>query len=447
MTTARELDQTYAVTSANFKIFWTGQALSQLGMQFGLLAMPVLAVTLLHATEEQIGYLNAANTAAFLLVGLPAGAWIDRWLKRRTMIIADAVRAAASASIPILWFTGHLQMWQLYIVAALIGIATVFFDVAYQSFIPFVVHRPDIPAANSRLEATSQIARMGGPAAGGLLLKVMSAPFLLLADAVGYLASMAFLIRTRDHEESDRADADPVVRQSLVREIGEGLSFVIKHPAIRLITASTMISNTASTLTFTLAPILVLRIIGLDGFAFGLTMAAGAVGGLIGAAVTPALRRRISDAALIPIAMMSAGIGAFGFPIATLMPNRTLATTVLIAADALMAFGVIVYNVTQVSIRQALCPPRLLGRMNASIRFLVWGVMPIASLVSGWLGSRIGVVPTFWWGVTAGLLAVVPLLGLRRTLPRDLLEPQSDDDQASAVSEAADGSGAESSAR
>ncbi|WP_203567662.1 MFS transporter [Aestuariimicrobium ganziense] len=422
-TTALEPESSHRfdVTSSNFTKFWIGQGLSQFGMQFSAIALPVLAVTLLHATEAQVGYLNASMTAAFLLVGLPAGAWIDRWFKRRTMIIADAVRVVTAASVPVLWFLDVLEMWQLYLLAGIAGIATVFFDVAYQSFIPFLVHKPDIPGANSRLEATSQVARLGGPALGGLLLKVMSAPVLLIADALGYLASMVFLMMTRDHEAYDRQQAAAVERRPLLAEIGEGLAFVVRHPAIRLITASTLISNLTSTLYFTLSPILVLRIIGLDGFTYGVIMGAGAIGGLLGATLTPALRRTMRDSTLIAVSMLVASAGAFGFPLATLAPTRTGATALLVAADALMAFGVIVYNITQVSIRQALCPQRLLGRMNASIRFMVWGVMPISSLASGWLGSALGVVPTTWWAVSLGLLAVVPLLGLRTTLPPDLL--------------------------
>ena len=157
----------------NFAAFWTAQALSQLGSQLGQLAFPVLAVTLLGATEFEVGVLNAAGLAAFLAVGLPAGAWVDRWLKRRTMIIADLVRMAAMAAVPLLWWAGSLEIWHLYLVSGVVGVATVFFDVSYQSFVPLLVAPGTVGEANGKLEATAQVARIGGPAAGGAAVPVL----------------------------------------------------------------------------------------------------------------------------------------------------------------------------------------------------------------------------------------------------------------------------------
>ncbi|AMM33407.1 Putative major facilitator superfamily transporter [Sinomonas atrocyanea] len=189
------------VRSPSFLAFWTGQGVSQLGVQLGQLALPVLAVSLLGAGEMDLGVLNAAAMAAFLVVGLPAGAWVDRWLKRRTMVRADLVRMAAMAAVPVLWWAGALQMWHLYVVAAVVGVATVFFDVAYQSYIPLLVHRAQVAEANGKLEATAQVARMGGPALGGFLLTLVSAPVLFAAEAGGYLASALCLTRVHDTEE------------------------------------------------------------------------------------------------------------------------------------------------------------------------------------------------------------------------------------------------------
>jgi MFS family permease len=149
-----------------FLKLWSGETLSQIGSQLGVLAIPVLAVTLLGATEWQIGLLNAAETAAFLVVGLPAGAWVDRMLKRRVMIAADLARAVALAFIPALWFIGALEMWHVYAVAVVVGVATVFFDVSYQSYVPILVRAKSIADANSKLEASAQVARIGGPAMG-----------------------------------------------------------------------------------------------------------------------------------------------------------------------------------------------------------------------------------------------------------------------------------------
>src|SRR5690349_14924108 len=193
MTEAPTPVATPLLRNPSFLWLWSGDAVSQLGAQFTGLAIPVLAVTLLGATEWEVGLLTAAQTAAFLVVGLPAGAWIDRMLKRRVMIAADLVRAVALAAIPALWFAGALEIWHLYLVGAVVGVATVFFDVSYQSYVPILLPGVQVGKANSYLETTAQIARIGGPGLAGALLTVVSAPVLLLADAVSYAFS-AFAI-------------------------------------------------------------------------------------------------------------------------------------------------------------------------------------------------------------------------------------------------------------
>ncbi|NHB84657.1 MFS transporter [Tessaracoccus sp. HDW20] len=151
----------------NFNRFWTGESLSHFAVQLGAVALPVISVELLHATEAQLGYLNAASTAAFLILGLPAGAWVDRWFKRPTMIWANLTRGAAIAMVPLLYYTDLLELWHLYLIAGVVGVATVFFDVAYQSFIPMLVGPGLISRANSRMEATAQLARLAGPRSAG----------------------------------------------------------------------------------------------------------------------------------------------------------------------------------------------------------------------------------------------------------------------------------------
>jgi len=398
-----------------FLKLWAGETVSQVGAQLGQLAIPVLAVTLLGATEWQVGLLNAAETAAFLVIGLPVGAWVDRMRKRRVMIVADLVRAAALAMIPLLWSVGVLQMWHVYAVGVLVGGATVFFDVSYQSFIPVLVRDDLVGGANSRMEASAQVARIGGPALGGGLLALVSAPFVLAGTAIGYLVSWAFLSGVRVQETPPpRAD-----RRPLWREIGEGLAFVWGHRLIRRITLTTGAFNLFSTITYTLLPVLVLRTLGLSPALYGVVMSFGAVGGVLGAAATPWLTRRIGEGSVIPFAAVISGIGAFGIPLAAALPSAAI--PLLIGGELLNSFAVLVYNVAQLTFRQRVCPPPLLGRMNASIRCLVWGVMPIGSLVSGALGQAAGIPMTMWIGAVGGLTAVAlvlfsPLTGMR-TLP------------------------------
>jgi len=403
----------------NFLWFWTGEGISQLGAQFTALALPVLAVTLLGATEFQVGVLGAAETAAFLVVGLPAGAWIDRMFKRRVMIAADLVRAVTLAAIPALFFAGLLEMWHLYLVGAIVGVATVFFDVSYQSYIPVLLPGAQVGDANSKLEATSSIARIGGPGLAGALLTVVSAPVLLLADGISYLVSALALWRVKDTEQL----SDPKQRESLPKEIAEGLRFVFGHPLLWRITATTGSSNFFGTLTMTLEAILILRILGFSPVTLGIIFAIGSVGGLLGALATPWVTKRLGEGTAVSVSAVLFGVSAATVPLAGVLP--AIALPLLIGGTFLNSFLVLVYNITQVTMRQRLTPTRLLGRMNASIRFVVWGVMPIAALLSGILGGTIGVIPTMWIGVAGGFLAAgfvlfSPITGMK-TLPIEQL--------------------------
>lgn len=385
----------------NFLTLWSGQTLSQFGAQITELAVPVLAVLLLDATEFQVGVLNAANVAAFLLVGLPAGAWIDRMRKRHVMIAADVLRAIALAFVPLLWALGMLQVWHLIVVAAIVGVATVFFDVSYQSIVPSLVRPQQIAEANGKLQSTYELANIAGPGIGGWLVGVISAPFAVLATAGTYLVSAVALAFTRDHEPP-RAHED---RGPILREIWEGLHFVFTERLLRRIVGTTGTSNFFNTISMTLLPIFLLRELGFSPVSFGLIFSLGSIGGLLGAMATPHIVRWIGEARAIPVSSLGFSAAALLLPLAAVVP--AVAYPLLVVQFFIGSFTVLVYNITQVTFRQRITPTRLLGRMNASVRFVVWGVMPIAALLAGALGSWLGVVPTMWIGALGQLLSVV----------------------------------------
>ncbi|WP_347756712.1 MFS transporter [Agrococcus sp. ProA11] len=385
----------------NFLTLWSGQALAQVGSQVTELAIPVLAVLLLQATEFEVGVLGAAGVAAFLVVGLPAGAWIDRMRKRRVMIWADAVRALALLVVPVLWWAGVLEMWHLVVVALVVGVATVFFDVSYQSVIPSLVRPSQIAEANGKLEATGQLANMAGPALGGWLIGAITAPFAVVATVGTYVASLVALVLTRDHEEPRVADD----RAPIAREITEGLRWVFGNPLLRRIVGTTGISNFFSTVSFTLLPIFLLRELGLSPAAMGVILSLGSAGGLTGAIATPHIVRRIGEARSIPVSAIAFGLAACLLPLAATFP--AIAFPLLVGQLFVGSFAVLVYNITQVTFRQRITPSRLLGRMNASVRFCVWGVMPIAALLAGGLGTWLGVVATMWIGAVGQVLSTL----------------------------------------
>ena len=395
-----------------FLRLWTGQTASSVGSQLGRLAIPVLAVSVLQATEFQVGLLTAVETAAFLLIGLPAGAWVDRWLKRRVMLIADLARAIVLASVPIMFFAGVLTIWQLMVVGAIVGVASVFFDVAYQSYLPVLVDLKQLGEGNSKLETTGQLARVTGPALAGALLAIVRPAVLIGLDAVTFLLSFVALSTIRDHEVP-KPIAD---RRPLVTEIKEGLMFVVQEPLLRRIVLTTSTTNLFGMIAMTMIPVLVLRQLDISPAIYGFGLSLGAIGGLLGAMFSARIATLIGEGTAIPVSGVLAGVAIVGLALMPVFPNA--AVPIFVGSEFLYSFSVLVYNITQVTFRQRICPPRLLGRMNASIRFVVWGVMPIGAIASGLLSTAIGVELTIAIGAVGSVLACVfvlfsPLLGMR----------------------------------
>lgn len=405
-----------------FALLWAGEGTSQLGAQLAAIAMPIIAVTMLHATDAEMGYLTAAQTAAFLLVALPAGAWLDRSAKRHVMIVADLVRAAAIAVIPLLAILGRLEIWHLVVVGLVVGVATVCFDVGYQSFVPVLVDDGHVGDANGVLEATAQTMRLGGPAIAGALLGILAAPIVLLANVAGFVVSALALSGIRDGEVV-RPKHD---RQHLLVEIGEGIRFVAGNDLLRRIVATVALSNLGSIIVTTLLPIAILRILGIDPLLFGAIMSVGAIGGLAGSVLATRIARAIGEGPAIAWSTVVFAASASLLPLAVLVPDAAVA--LLMVGEAIVGFTVLVFNIVQVTARQRLCPTPLLGRMNASIRTVVWGVMPIGALVAGGLGTALGTVAAMWIGVAVGALAVPPFLLSRfrtmRALPTRLADAQ-----------------------
>jgi MFS family permease len=397
----------------NFQYLWAGQTVSAIGDQMTGLALPVLAITMLHATEWQIGMMNAAGMSMFLLIGLPAGAWVDRWVKRRVMIFADLVRALVLLSVPLAWWAGVLDVTYLIVGAAIISAANVFFDVAYQSVLPIMLPKDQLQKANSALETTKQTSMLVGPAAIGFLLTVVKAPILMVADAISYFVSL-FSISLIKMDESTIAKKD---RGRLRDEIAEGVKFVTKHPIIGRITASTATFNFFNSGVNTLVPILVLRNMDVSPALFGLVFSIGAGAALTGALSAAKIGKWIGQGNTVIASLLVAALASFGFPLAALIGDAS-ALPIVIVTGSLIGFSSLVFNITQVSARQALCPEHLLGRMNASIRFFVWGVMPISALLAGAFATLFGLAPVLFVGAAGAVLSiwfifVSPLRGMK----------------------------------
>jgi MFS family permease len=397
---------------SGFRRLWFGQSVSEFGSEITVLALPLAAVLVLHATTFQVGLLTTAGMAAFLLIGLPAGVWVDRMRRRHVMIISDVVRTVVLVSVPVAYGLGVLTLWQLYAVAFITGTATVFFDVAYMSYVPGLVGREFVVEANAKLQGTASIAQVGGPSASGLLIGLLTAPVAFVADAASFIVSVLSLVAIRDRERAPERTGS----RSLRREMAEGLRFVARQPILRMIAGCTSTSNLFSSAIFAISVVFLVRQVHLDASSIGLLTSLGAIGGVVGALSCGVLRRWVGSARLI---WLSAVVTA---PFTLLIPATGPGWRLLCYAVGLFtsSFGVVVYNVHQASFRQLLCPPRLLGRMNATIRFLVWGTIPLGGLLGGALGTWLGNRNALWVGAAGVTLAPIwvlasPLLRMRDT--------------------------------
>ncbi len=387
-----------------------GDTVSVFGFQLVGLAIPVLAVQVLQAGEFEMGVLNTVEMLAFLLIGLPAGAWVDRMRKKQIIVWGDITRALLLLTIPLAWATDLLSMWQLYVVGFTVGCITVFFDVANQSYLPQIIAGDRLSEGNSKLGASQQTAGVVGPAMASGLIKLIGAPWTIAVTAVCMGLSSLFVSRVRHVE----AKPDKAERRPLVTEIAEGLGFVRHNPLLVRIVMCTGISNFSGNIVQTLFILFALRDLDLDEGAIGFIFSAAAIGGLLGALTARKFAVLVGEGRAIPLSAILFATCSITTPLAAyLAPLPTL-----IIGGFLSSWAVVVYNIVQVSFRQRLCPKPLLGRMNASIRFLVWGPIPVGAFLAGILGSVYGVLPTMWIGVAGCFLSALPvvfspLMGMR----------------------------------
>ncbi len=388
----------------DFVHLWSAESVSQLGSQVSLIALPLVAITVLHATTFEVGALEAVQFSPFVLFGLPAGAIVDRLPRRPVLVTADIGRAIALASIPVAYAFDALSYAQLLVVVFVTGTLTVFFDVAYQSILPSIVARDQIADGNAKLEISRSGAQLAGPGLGGLLVQWIRAANAVVADAVSFVASAVFIrgIRAREPEVAP-LDEDIGRIRSLGREIREGLRYVLRHRVLRMIAGSTATSNFFSSMLTAVFILYAIRERDYSAGTVGLIFSISNVGVLFAALTAERITRAVRLGRAIWLGMFVAQIGAL---VLGLSPTQH-ALPYFVVAWLLFGAGGTLYNIDQVSLRQAITPPRLQGRMNASMRFMVWGTMPFGSLVGGALGSAIGLRETLLVSGIGGMAAVL----------------------------------------
>jgi MFS family permease len=404
---------------SDFLKLWTGQTISEFGSQVSQLALPWVALVTLDASAFQVAALGTVEFLPFVLFTLPAGVWVDRLRRRSVLIVGDAGRAVLLASIPLAYALGHLTLTQLYIVGFVVGIHTVFFDVAYQSYLPSLVDRDALIEGNSKLNVTSSGAQLAGPGAAGGLIALVTAPYAVLVDALSFVVSGAFTfwIRKREQEPEDAPE-----RRHLIVELWEGLRYVLRHRLLLPQAMSTGVSNFFSSLLFAILIVYAHRRLAMSSGAIGLSFSLAAFGWMLGAAQADRFRRWLGVGGAT---MLGASLGG---PASLLVPfaPRSFPVPFLVASGAIMGFGAVVYNIQQVSLRQSICPPRLQGRMNASMRFLVWGTMPLGSLTGGAIASAAGLRTALFVGAIGGFSSILPIVFSPIRSLREFPEPESD---------------------
>jgi MFS family permease len=384
-----------------FVRLWAANAISQLGTQVTLLALPLAALYILKASALGVALLRSFAVLPFLLFSLPAGVWVDRLRRRPLMIVADFGRAAAIASIPVAYWLGDLTMAQLYVVSAIHGLLSVIFDVSYLSFLPTLVGRERLGEANSKLLGTQSVASLAGPTLAGGLVSVFGAAVAVLADAVSFLLSSAFVTTIRGREQ--RPEPTGTRARS---ELAEGLRYVFAQPYLRTLTIWISAGNLFTSALFALFIVYFVRDLHLGAATIGWLSALINVGFIAAALVNGRLVRRFGVGPMIAYTGILSSIALVGIPAAP----RSSPLPVLIVSGLLGTFLGFFVNVNQLTLRQAITPHRLLGRMNAVTRFMYWGTMPVGSALGGVVAQSIGLRETLLGAAVGGVVAQIPIV-------------------------------------
>jgi len=411
----------------DFLKLWTGQSISELGSQVSGLAIPLLAALSLHASAFQFSLLGVLGFLPFILFALPAGVWVDRLRRRYILIVGDAARAVLLALIPILWALHELQVWHLLVLEFLIGIFTVFFDVAYQSYLPALIEREDLIDGNSKLQLTASVASVSGPPIAAGLMAVVGAANAILADCASFVASTLFMISMR-HRETPPKPEPGQKHPKMWPQVKEGLNWVARHPWLRSIAMCTGTSNFFSTLSNAILILYMARALELSKIEIAIVFVASPLGSIVAGLVTNRVNRWIGVGPTILATISVSSVAGLCYPLAP----QSFPLPLLMAGGALFGFGAVSYNITQVSLRQAITPERLQGRMNAAMRWIVWGTIPLGTLLGGALATWFSLRTALWVGGLGNMLAILPIAFSSVLKVREMPEPVQEPTQAQA---------------
>ncbi|MET9454211.1 MFS transporter [Streptomyces canus] len=401
----------------DFRRLWVGQTASQLGEHTSLLVLPLFAVLTLDATAGQLGVLRAVGQAPILLLSLFAGAWVDRWRTRTVMVLTDAGRTLALGAAALGGLFGLLGLPVLLVVAFTVGALSVFFDVAYQASLVRLVRRDQLVRGNSALEGSRSAAQIGGPALGGALVSLLSAPIAAAGSALFFALSFLSIRRIRRREVvPERSERPPHIG----RRIHEGLRFVVGDTSLRTVCLASAAFQFSFAAMMTVYLLFLPRELHLSGTAVGLALAATGPGALLGSVLAARLPGRFGYGVVL-VSAAALGDGAF-LCVPALHGSAAVTLPVLLAVGFVFGTGGQLVNVMVMAVRQAATPDGMQGRAAATITFVGMGMTPLGSLLGGFLAQE--------WGLRASLLVTAagmllspvvlvlsPLARLGRTLP------------------------------
>jgi MFS family permease len=383
-----------------------------------VVALPITAVVVLKATPMEAGILGALDTLPFLLFGLAVGVILDRRTRRPVLIGADVVRAIALSWIPIAYFLGVLTIVQLFLVAFVVGSMTVFFDLAYQSYLPNLISREKLVEANGKMQVSESLAEVASPGAAGVLIGVLGAPYLLAVDAISYVISgVAILKLPADAPPSSPGGPGQGAVRSVWASVREGFAVVGRHPLLRCCTTAAVVLNLFGSALMAVFFLFLIRVAGMGSADVGLVVAVGSAGALCGGLTVDWLTRVLGVG---PALIGSMALPGVGYLILVTVHGRSFwAVGTAAAAYFIALFGLPVFNVTVISVRQMATPDHLLGRANATVRTCTWGAFSLGFLLGGVLGSTLGLRETIVVAAGGGffaaaILLVSPVRGVRQ---------------------------------
>ncbi|MEP7290231.1 MAG: MFS transporter, partial [Chloroflexota bacterium] len=379
------MKRTFSGFPPDFLKLWAGQTVSEFGSHITGAGIPLIAVITLAASPAQMGILTAVASVPVLIFGLFAGVWVDRLRRRPILIAADLFRVALLLTIPAAALSGHLSIELLYLVIALMGVLGLVFRTAYHAYLPSLVEREQIVAANSRLSTSDSLAEIGGPALAGVLIQVISAPLAIIFDALTFIFSAtAFsLIRKPEPKPSPRAEG-----RSMRHEIAEGVRVVAHDPVLRALAMGLGLRSFFGSFIGTLYFLYGIRDLGLTPSMVGISIAAGGIGALAGALLASRVQKRFGLGRTLVVALLVSGLFNLLIPLAGGSP--ALAAGLLIIGQIIGDAAMMVYGINSLSLVQIITPDRLLGRTNASFGFIAEGIAPVGALIAGALATGLG---------------------------------------------------------